>query len=98
MNNKRISELLEINKKSNPGDMLRGFDFEYIENTKILYIDNESKNTCGTLINYVSNIETQQLVKISSISNNQGSNTISISYKEFEMLKSLDERFILGEI
>lgn len=90
MNNKRISELLEINKKSNPGDMLRGFDSEYIENTKILYIDNES-------LKYVSNIETQQLVKISSISNNQGSNTISISYKEFEMLKSLDERFILGE-
>ena len=90
MNNKRISELLEINKKSNPGDMLRGFDFEYIENTKILYIDSES-------LKYVSNIETQQLFKISSISNNQGSSTISISYKEFEMLKSLDERFILGE-
>ena len=90
MNNKRISELLEINKKSNPGDMLRGFDFEYIENTKILYIDNET-------LKYVSNIETQQLFKISSISNNQGSSTISISYKEFEMLKSLDERFILGE-
>ena len=90
MNNKRISELLKINKKSNPGDMLRGFDFEYIENTKILYIDSES-------LKYVSNIETQQLFKISSISNNQGSSTISISYKEFEMLKSLDERFILGE-
>ena len=82
MNNKRISELLEINKKSNPGDMLRGFDFEYIENTKILYIDNET-------LKYVSNIETQQLFKISSISNNQGSSTISISYKEFEMMKSL---------
>lgn len=90
MNNKRISELLEINKKSNPGEMLRGFDFEYIENTKILYIDNET-------LKYVSNIETQQLFKISSISNNQGSSTISISYKEFEMLKSLDERFILGD-
>lgn len=80
MNNKRISELLEINKKSNPGDMLRGFDFEYIENTKILYIDNET-------LKYVSNIETQQLFKISSISNNQGSSTISISYKEFEIKK-----------
>lgn len=80
MNSKRIAEIIEINKKANPGEMMKDFANEYLVGSKILSVDSYH-------IKYV--IEELDYIKVVEACNLDDSfNVIHFNKKELEILKS----------